>query len=265
MSPLSPPARPSGPVPPPMTLWRLERLRLLRTHRWMILFGVFALFGVLGPLTARYFNELMARAGGEMTIIAPDPRPMDGIVQFISNVSQLGMLAVVVVSAAALAFDSHPERAAFLRTRVARPGRLVVAPFAVTAAATVAALMTGTALAWALTATLLGALPVTAMLVGTAYGALYLTFAVALVAAVVGFVRSQVATIFVTVGLLLTLPLMAMVDAVRPWVPSELLLAIVGLLEGENLGAYARASVSAAVATVGLLVLCARRLELREL
>jgi ABC-2 type transport system permease protein len=252
-------------APAPMTLWRLERLRLLRTHRWTILFGVFTFFGVLGPLTARYFNELMARAGGEITIIAPDPRPVDGIVQFISNTSQLGMLAVVIVAAAALAFDSQPERSAFLRTRVERPGRLVLAPYLVSTVATIAALLVGTAVAWGLTGTLLGPLPVGAMLVGTAYGAVYLAFVVAVVAAVAGFVRSQLATVLVTVGVLLALPLVALAEPVRPWVPSELLLAIVGLLEGESAGAHLRAVVTAVAATVGLLVLSARRIELREL
>jgi ABC-2 type transport system permease protein len=262
---MSAPAPPTRRASAPMTLWRLERLRLLRTHRWMILFGVFGLFGVLGPLTGRYFNELIARVGGDMTIIAPDPRPVDGILQFVSNTSQLGMLAVVVVAAAALAFDSHPERSAFLRTRVPRAGRLVLAPYLVTTVATVAAMALGTALAWTLTTLLLGPLPVGAMLAGTAYGAVYLAFVIALVAAVAGFVRSHVATILASVGLLLALPLVAMVGAVRPWVPSELLLAIVDLLEGEAAGTYLRATVAALLATVGLLVLAARRIEVREL
>jgi ABC-2 type transport system permease protein len=255
----------AGRAATPMTLWRLERLRLLRTHRWMILFGVFLLFGALGPLTARYFNELMARAGGEMTIIAPDPRPVDGILQFIGNVSQLGILAVVVVAAAALAFDSQPERSAFLRTRLARPGRLVLAPWLVSTVASIAALVAGTAIAWVMTGALLGPLPVGAMLVGTAFGGIYLAFVVAVVAAVAGFVRGQVATVFATVGLLVAMPLVAMVEALRPWVPSELLLAITGLLEGEAGVTYLRAAAISVLATAGLLVLSARRIELREL
>jgi ABC-2 type transport system permease protein len=255
----------SGRATAPMTLWRLERLRLLRTHRWMILFGVFLLFAVLGPLTARYFNELMARAGGQMTIIAPDPRPVDGILQFVSNTSQLGILAVVVVAAAALAFDSQPERSAFLRTRVSRPGRLVLAPWLVSTVASIAALVFGTAIAWVLTGALLGSLPVGAMLLGTVFGAVYLAFVVALVAAMAGFVRSQVATVFATVGVLLAIPLLAMVEVLRPWVPSELLLAITGLLEGETGVAYLRATITSVLAAAALLVLSARRIELREL
>jgi ABC-2 type transport system permease protein len=108
-----------------MTLTRLELLRMVRTHRWMALFGIYLFFGVLGPLTARYLNEIIEHFGtGEIVFQAPDPEPIDGIVQFIGNASQLGLLAVVLVAAAAISVDARPEVAAFLRTKVARPGSL---------------------------------------------------------------------------------------------------------------------------------------------
>lgn len=59
-----------------------------------------------------------------------------------------------------------------------------------------------------------------AMLVGTLYGALYLAFAVAVVAVVAGFVRSQVATVFGSLAVLLLLPLVALIEPLRPWLPS---------------------------------------------
>jgi ABC-2 type transport system permease protein len=250
---------------PGLSLWRLERLRLLRTHRWVILVGAYLFFGVLGPLTARYFNELMGRMGGEMTIIAPDPRPVDGLIQFVSNAGQLGLLAVVAVAAAALAFDGHPERAAFLRTRVERPGRLIVPPYVVTVVVTVVALLLGTVVTVALTAALIGPLPAGPVVVGTGLGALYLAFAIAVVAAVAGSVRSQVATVFASLGLLLVLPMLAMIDPVRPWLPSELLTAVIALTEGAPVGDYLRATVVAVAATAGLLLLATRGVDRREL
>jgi ABC-2 type transport system permease protein len=248
----------------PMSVWRLEWLRLVRTHRWMIIFGVYLLFAVVGALSARYLNELLGRVGGEMTIIAPDPRPVDGLIQFISNVSQLGLLAVVVVAAAALAIDAHPERAAFLRTRMTRPGRLVLAPYALTTVATIAALIAGTAVTVALIAALIGPLPLAQVALGTLYGALYVAFAIAVVAAVAGFVRSQVGVVFASLVALLVLPMLAMVDALRPWLPSELVTAVLALVEGAPAVEYLRAALVALVAAAGLLALAMRRIELRE-
>lgn len=248
-----------------MTLWRLEVIRLVRTHRWIILFGVYAAAGTLGALTARYVSELIERFGAGMTVAVPDPRPADGVIQFVGNASQLGLLAVVVVAASALTLDAKPELAAFLRTKVARPGLLVLPPYAVTTAGAVAALVVGTAITWALTGVLLGPLPTGPMLVGTAYGALYLAFAVAVVAVVAGYTRSQAATVFGALGVLLLFPILGTIQPLQPWLPSGLLTAVAALVEGTPAAEYARAAVVTVVATAALLGLAVRRLDHREL
>jgi ABC-2 type transport system permease protein len=251
-------------VPPPMDLWRLERLRLVRTHRALILVGAYAFFGILGALTARYFNALMERMGGEVTIIAPDPRPVDGLVQFVGTASQIGLLAVVAIAAAALAFDAQPERAAFLRTRSVRPGRLVLAPYVTSSIVTVVALVVGTAVTVAVTAALIGPLPARPVVVGTLLGALYLVFAVAVVAAAAALVRGQVTTVFVALGALIALPMLATIGVLRPWLPSELLTAVVAMVEGAPASEYVRSAVVTVVATLGLLALAVRQLGRRE-
>ncbi|MCC5953714.1 MAG: hypothetical protein JJU45_16600 [Acidimicrobiia bacterium] len=248
-----------------MTLWRLEVLRTSRTHRWVLVFGVYAFFGVTGPLLARYLEELISSFGsGEVTIIAGDPRPVDGIMQFIGNGSQLGLLAVIVLAASALALDAHPEFAAFLRTKVTRARTLLLPRYAVATATSVAALWVGTAIAWVMTAALLGDLPAGAVLVGTLFGSLYLAFAVAVVAAMASVVRSIAGTVFASLAALLVLPIVALVPAISPWLPSELLAAIGGLIEGAPASDYLRATIVAVSATVLLVRFAGWRVEHRE-
>lgn len=216
-----------------MTLTRLEILRMVRTHRWMALFGIYAFFGVLGPLTARYLNEIIEHFGtGEIVFETPDPRPVDGIIQFTSNASQLGLLAVVLIAAAAISVDARPEVAAFLRTKVSQPGHLVVPRFAIAATTSVVALVAGTAIAWALTASLLGGLPVWPMVLGTVLGGVYLGFAVAVVAAISGLIRSVPAIALSALGVLIVMPIIGLVPAIEVWLPSHLFGAIIGLIEG---------------------------------
>lgn len=248
-----------------MTLWRLELARLVRTHRWMILFGVYALFGALGALSARYMGEIVERFGAGMTIVTPDPRPADGIIQFVGNASQLGVLAVVVVAASALGLDAKPELAAFVRTKVSRAGLLVVPPYTVTVLAAAAALAVGTAIAWGLTGALIGPLGARPILAGTAYGVLYLAFAVAVVALVAGYTRSQAVTVFAALGLLLVLPIVGVLDPVQPWLPSTLLTAVAAMVEGTPAAEFTRALAVTVVATAGLLALAARRFSRREI
>lgn len=251
--------------PAEMTLWRLEAVRLWRTRRWLIVFGVYAAFGALGPVTARYFEAIVGRVGGGVQITAPAPTPAEGIGQFLSNASQLGLLAVVVVAAGALAVDARPEFAAFLRTKVSQPWRLLLPRFVVSTAVAAAALAVGTAIAWGLTAALIGAPEAGALLVGTLYGILFLAFAVAVVAAVAGFARSQATAVFGALIVLLALPILAIADPLSAWLPSGLLGAAAAMVEGVPAAEFLRSALVTVVLTVALLAVALRRFAAREL
>jgi ABC-2 type transport system permease protein len=249
-----------------VNLWRLEVLRLVRTRRWLLPVGVYAFFGVAGPLLARYLEDLVAAFGsGEVTVTGPEPRPVDGIAQFVANASQLGLLAVIVVAAGALAVDAHPEFAAFLRSKVSRPGALLAPRLAVAAGLAAVALWVGTALAWAVTASVLGGLPVAAMVLGTAAGSLYLAFAVAVVAFAATLVRSVVAAVFASLAALIALPILGLVRPVSTWLPSRLLGAVAELVDGTAPVDLVPSVAVTLVATSLLAALAARRLERREL
>lgn len=248
-----------------MNLWTLERHRLVRTNRILLLLAAYLFFGAAGPLTARYLAEILGRFGGDVTIDVPDPTPADGITQFVSNAGQLGILAVVLVAAAALAIDADREQAIFLRTRVRDTWQLLVPRVATVSAAAAVALLLGTALAVAVTVALLGPVDLGAVVLGTALGMLYLGFVVTLTAAVATSTTGVLGTVLGTVALLLALPLLTLLPGIAAWVPSELLGAVDALVRGAPPAEVLPAAASTVVATVGLLVLARWRLERREL
>jgi len=247
-----------------MNLWRLELARLWRTHRWMLLVGVFGLFAVSGPVLAAYVEEIIARFAGEITIEVPEQRPVDGIAGYLDNVNGLGLLAVVIVAAAALALDARPEVAAFLRTRISRPYALVIPRYVVVTGASAACLVGGMAVAWLLTWLLIGPLPAVPLLVGTCYGVLYLAFAVAVVAATAGYTRGVVGTIFASVAVLLLVALLGQLAPLRPWLPSDLLTAVLRLADGASAGEFVRAVAVTLLVTPALLLLAIHRFRTRE-
>lgn len=249
-----------------MTLWRLELLRLTRTHLWMLVVGTYVFFGTAGPLLARYLREILSNfGGGEVTIVGPDPQPVDGIVQFVSNGSQLGLLSVVVLAASALTLGAHPEFEAFLRTKVTGPHMLVLPRFGVAVATAVAALWIGTGIACVVTVVLLGGLPTGPMVVGTLLGSVYLAFAVSVVAATASMLSSVAATVFASVAVLLMLPIAALAPALAPWLPSELLVAVAGLIDGNPSSDYLPATAVALLSGGMLLLFAERRIGKREL
>jgi ABC-2 type transport system permease protein len=222
-----------------MTLWRLEWLRMARTRRLLVLLSVYVFFGLTGPLTARYFAEILGAIGTEgVEVRFPPPTPTDGIAQYAGNASQIGLLVVVLIAASALAFDARREMAVFLRTRVPSVRSIVLPAYGTTTAAAVGALLIGSACAWYETAALLGAPPAGAMLAGTAYGAVFLAFAVALVAFMAALVRGVLAAAGSTLVLLLLTGVLGSAARVSRWLPTGLLGALTDLTAGRSAGDY---------------------------
>lgn len=245
-----------------MSVWRLEWLRLWRTGRAAALAGLFTVFGLLGPVTARYLPELVGETGGDITIIVPPPTPADGIADYLQNAQQLGVAVVVIVAASALAFDSRPGLSAFYRTRVSHPRVLLLPRYLVVTAAAVLAFLLGTLAAWYETAVLLGGVPAARMLLGMLLGGLYLCLATAVTALVAAFLRGVLATVAGTLALLLAL---ALGGAAGRWSPSALSGAPAGLLTGRDPADYLVPALLAALATLGVLALASLRLGRREI
>lgn len=252
---------------PTMSLWTLERIRLVRSRRWIALAGVFLFFGLLGPITAAYIQELIGALGGAgegVTIELPDPTAVDGLVQYVSNMSQLGVLVAVVVTASAIAFDTPPEMGVFLRTRVAGPWRILWPRMGTIAAATIASFWLGTLAAWYETVVLIEAPDPSAVLVGGLITSVYWLFLVSVVACVSGLVTSQTAIIIWSLLALLVLPIVGIVERVAAWLPSHLLGAMPALESGAAVEDFTAALAVTTVATVGLTVGAVRLAGRRE-
>jgi ABC-2 type transport system permease protein len=249
-----------------VSMWKLEWLRLVRTKRWVALFGVYLFFGFLGPITARYLNEILARAAAQQqgfVFDAPPPTPRDGIAQYVGNTAQLGVLVVVVVAAGA--FFMKPEIATFLRTRVERVTGLLAPKYLVASGGAIAAFLAGTGAAWYETQVLLGSLPVSHMLAGIGYGILSLLFVVAVVAAVSARAKSMLSTVLISIVALLLLPVLGLIKGVNDWLPTSLISAMAPLAGGSAIGDYTKAAIVAVVAIGVLLVLAARGHASREI
>jgi ABC-2 type transport system permease protein len=247
-----------------MTLWRVEWLRLVRTRRWLALAGVFLFFGLLGPLTARYMDAIVGRLAAGVEVRLPPPTPVDGIVQYMSNAGQIGLLVLLALAASALAFDARPELGAFYRTRVGHARELVIPRYAVMTLAAWGAFLLGTLAAWYQSVVLLGPLPVTGMLAGMAYVCLYLAFAVAVVAAATALVRGVLAATGLAIAVLLGLAVLGILPALREWLPGALLGALTALAAGGDAGAYLPAAAVTVAATAALVAVAGAVLQRRE-
>jgi ABC-2 type transport system permease protein len=102
------------------------------------------------------------------------------------------------------------------------------------------------------------------MLAGLLCGSVYLTFAVAVTTAAASLARSTLATIGLTLGALLALPLLGMIGPIHTWLPSTLVTAPITLLGNSTLSDYLPALATATTATALLLTAATLQLKHRD-
>jgi ABC-2 type transport system permease protein len=248
-----------------MSLWRLEWLRLLRTRRLFALVAVYGFFGCTAPLLARYTKEILDRVGGGVQVAVPEPTPVDGLRNYVSNANQLGLLVFVLVVSSAVAFDARREMAVFLRTRVGAYRVLLAPRYALSVAAGSGAFAIGALATWYGTAVLIGPIEAPGFAVAVLLSAVYLAFIAAVAAAFGAQLTSAVTTTVATLAVALALAVVGTIEDVGRWLPSHLLGSMTSLPVGaESVGSYVPATVVTIVATAALLVLASLRGDARE-
>ncbi|HSJ50989.1 MAG TPA: hypothetical protein VLA90_06855, partial [Actinomycetota bacterium] len=111
---------------------------------------------------------------------------------------------------------------------------------------------------------LIGSLPMAAFVGGAVYGAVYLAFVVALVAATAGLARSADGAGGIANVELILLPIAALAPALEPWSPSALVGAPTAIADGDSPAEFVRAAGVTLAASAALLWVSTRLLERRE-
>lgn len=252
-----------------MNIWKLEWLRLVRTKRIVILLVVFVAFGLIGPLGARYLPELINNSpnnGGITVTVTAKPKPVDGYVQYMSNVSQLGTLVAVIIAAYSLAIDAKTNLSVYYRTRIKQVTKLILSRFVVITMATVGTFIIGTIAAWYETTALLGNISIKNLIVGALYISIYWIFSIATVALAASFVRGLLATVGLSLGMLISFPLLSVIKPISHWLPSELVGSLSALVGNQHTAAYYfRPTVITLCATVISLGIALWRFKVREI
>ena len=108
-------------------LWKREWLETLRDPKRIILLVLFLFFGLLSPLTAKLTPELIKMMTGTsgmggVQIILPTPDLFSAYEQFLKNISQLLLFAVVLVFMGSISQEKMEGTAALVLTKgVSRP------------------------------------------------------------------------------------------------------------------------------------------------
>lgn len=149
----------------------------VRTMRLVVVVAVFAIFGLLSPVVARYTREIVeAVGGGQFGGMIPDPTVADAVIQLTKNVGQFGVVIAILVAMGAVAAEKERGTAGFILTKPVTRVAFIVAKVVAIGSLLALALAVAGALAWVYTAILFEPLPVAGF--AAAVGLLWLSLAV---------------------------------------------------------------------------------------
>lgn len=243
-----------------------EAREQIRTMRLVVVVAVFALFGLLSPVVARYTREIVeAVGGGQFGGMIPEPTVADAVIQLTKNVGQFGVVIAILVTMGAVAAEKERGTAAFILTKPVTRAAFVVAKVVAIGTLLALALAVAGALAWAYTAILFEPLPVAGF--AGAVALLWLSLAVF---AAITFLASVVAPsgivaggigfgAFVLAGILSVLPGVGAYLPTSLWGAADLL--AVGIVPDPLVGPVLF-NVALIAAAIGLAVAIFRRQEL---
>jgi ABC-2 type transport system permease protein len=106
--------------------WREQR----RTYRLLIISLVLMVSGMISPLLAKYTPLLISSVPGippALAAMIPEPTILDSFIQYVKNVSQFGLIVVVVLTMGLMAQEIERGTAAMLLTKPVQRSAVVLA------------------------------------------------------------------------------------------------------------------------------------------
>lgn len=243
-----------------------ELREMWRTWRLPVLGGLVAFFALTGPVIALYTPEILQSVQSTqpgMVIEMPDPTWRDAYAQWVSNLSQIVALLVIIVAAGSVAGEvAHGTAALALAKPVSRRAFVAVkaAAIALLVAVTVVA---GTALTQLVTYVTFGEAPMAELWEPTF---VWLAFATLLVAIATLFSTKMptLAAAGLALGVLFALSIGSLSTPLTEHTPIGLLSAPTSLLAGESV-ALGWPLATTAVGALACVAMAALLFERREL
>ncbi len=120
-------------------LFRKEMTENLRRRRLLVLGIVFLSFAILSPMSAKYMPDLVqwimsTTEGGGLQLTMPPPVPSDSYVQFLKNLTQMGVLLYMLLFMGAVTEEKRKGSVVLMLTKGVPRSTFLLAKFASSAA-----------------------------------------------------------------------------------------------------------------------------------
>lgn len=130
-----------------------EALEIVRTWRIWVLPSIVVFFALTGPPLARFTPELINALAGDQLgqFKIPPPTYLDAYGQWIKNLSQVGLFALIIIYGGLISSEIRSGTAVFVLTKPVSRAAFVIIKAIVHTAFLTTTLMAGTLITWGMT------------------------------------------------------------------------------------------------------------------
>jgi ABC-2 type transport system permease protein len=205
-------------------LFAKEMTELWRSYRLVALAAVLVGMGILSPVGARFLPDLIGQMSTPgITIQMPTPTVADGNAQFVKNISQIGMMVLILIVMGSVARERERGTAAMVLCKPASRAAFLAAKASALALGLVVSLLLSALMAYVYTLLLLGDVPLTQFLGMTALVGLYLLVIAASTFFASAVLRSPLAAGGVGFLVTIVLSLVGSIPRLGKFLPGELM------------------------------------------
>jgi ABC-2 type transport system permease protein len=142
-----------------------EAREIPRTWRIWVLPGILLFFALTGPVLARFTPQIVGALAGNQFggLKLPTPTYLDAYTQWIKNLSQIGLFALIIIYASIISAETKSGTAVLVLTKPLSRTAFVIAKAAVHSVFLAVLVVIGALLTWGLTETIFGKAPGSAL------------------------------------------------------------------------------------------------------
>ncbi len=199
-----------------------------RTYRFLVVAVVFGAFaGLLSPIVAKLVPELLISlttgAGQSVSIQLPEPTAADAIAQFLKSLTQIGVIALILVAMGTVAVERERGTAATVLSKPVSRLSFLLAKFAALTLTFTASLALAAAACYYYTVVLFGSLDAGLFLQVSLLAALYLWVWLAVTFLCSALFKSQIAAGGLAFGGYVGTSLLSIVPSLKDYLPGALI------------------------------------------
>jgi ABC-2 type transport system permease protein len=227
-----------------------------RTRRFLVVFVVLLVFGMLSPLTAKFMGEVFKLIPGaeQFAGLIPPPTITDAVAQYVKNISQFIVIMALLVSMGAVAVEKEKGTAAIVLVKPMPRSTFLLTKFLALTFTFGTSLLAAAIAAYYYTLYLFGPLDILRFLALNGLLLIYCMLFVAITLLASTLVKSQAVAAGIGFGCLLLLALIGSIPPLTEMMPDQLVRWGTLLMNGQNASYWPSMIVTCAVIVVSLAV-----------